>query len=69
MHAIQLARAPVCGFLRRSVMTRRLRWCGRWGAHPINYRTESFRQVIQRESAGHGVNYILDVVGREVPGR
>ena len=33
------------------------------GAHPINYRTESFRQVIQRESAGHGVNYILDVVG------
>ena len=63
MHAIQLARAAgvrvfaTVGDDEKAQVVRAL------GAHPINYRTESFRQVIQRESAGHGVNYILDVVG------
>lgn len=33
------------------------------GAHPINYRDEDFVEVIERETDGAGVNYILDVVG------
>ena len=64
MHAISAGAAPpVCGSLRTVGDDEKAQTVRALGAHPINYRTESFRQVIQRESAGHGVNYILDVVG------
>lgn len=33
------------------------------GARPINYRQQNFRQVIREETAGRGVDFILDTVG------
>ncbi len=37
--------------------------CGELGAKPINYRTEQFEDVIIRETAGRGVDVILDPIG------
>jgi putative PIG3 family NAD(P)H quinone oxidoreductase len=62
--AIQLARAFGATVYATAGTDEKCGACRRLGAHAaINYRTMDFVEAIRRESAGHGVHVILDIIG------
>jgi len=64
--AIQLAAALGARVFATAGSDDKARVCERLGAaRGINYRTEDFVEIIRRETAGHGADVILDIVGAE----
>ncbi len=62
--AIQLAAAAGARVFATAGSTAKARACERFGAlRGIDYRSEDFVEVIRHETAGHGVDIILDIVG------
>lgn len=63
VHAIEVARAAGARVFATVGSAEKARYVHRLGAEPINYREESFREVLLEATGGSGANYILDVVG------
>ncbi len=62
--AIQLATAFGARVFATAGSAEKVSACERLGAvRGINYRTENFVEVVQRETAGRGVDIVLDMVG------
>ena len=62
--AIQIARQIGTTIFATAGSDEKVKFCLQQGANQgINYRTESFGEIIQRETKGKGVNVIIDFVG------
>lgn len=62
--AIQYARSIGAGVITTAGSADKLAVCRELGAElAINYKTESFAEVIQEHTSGHGVDVILDTIG------
>jgi putative PIG3 family NAD(P)H quinone oxidoreductase len=62
--AIQIARQIGTTIFTTAGSDQKTRFCLQQGANRgINYRTESFGDIVQRETKGKGVNVIIDFVG------
>lgn len=62
--AIQLAKAFGCTVFTTAGSAEKVKACKDLGAdHAINYKTEDFVEVVQRETGGRGVDVVLDMVG------
>ncbi|MFW0180048.1 NAD(P)H-quinone oxidoreductase [Rothia sp. P5766] len=62
-HAIELAQALGLTVFATAGTDEKCDYVQSLGAHPINYRTENFRQIVRQATEERGANYILDVVG------
>jgi putative PIG3 family NAD(P)H quinone oxidoreductase len=62
--AIQIARQIGTTIFATAGSDEKVRFCLQQGVnHGINYHTESFKEIIQKETKGKGVNFIIDFVG------
>lgn len=62
-HTIELGQALGLKVFATAGNDEKCNFVRRLGAYAINYRTESFRQIIREVTEERGVDYILDVVG------
>jgi NADPH2:quinone reductase len=62
--AVQMARLFGAKVLVTAGSEQKIRACGALGAiRAINYRSEDFVEVVRKQTAGHGADVILDMVG------
>lgn len=62
-HALEMAQALGVRVFATAGSDEKCEYVRSLGAFAINYRAESFREVVREATAGRGVDYILDVVG------
>lgn len=62
-HALELAQALGVRVFATAGSDDKCDFVRQLGAYAINYRSQSFRQVVRAATQGRGVDYILDVVG------
>jgi NADPH2:quinone reductase len=62
--AIQMCKAWNCKVYATAGSPEKMEFCRRLGADVvINYREQSFQDVIMKETSGNGVNVVLDMIG------